>query len=147
VGAVEDGDLAAARQLALAAPQEVVGELLGRRRLERADHHALRVQAVHDVADHAVLARCVQSLDDDDQAVGLLRGQPVLALGEQLHALRERSLRRALRDEVRGEAGVEVVRQPHPLPGPHAQRLQQALGIGAVGAAHESSLPCRCDRV
>ena len=45
VGAVEDADVPAARQEAGRAPQEVVIELLGRRRLERMHFAALRVEA------------------------------------------------------------------------------------------------------
>ena len=89
VGAVEDADLAAARQVGGEAPQVVVVELQGRGRLVGVHGDALRVHAAHDVADGAVLAGGVERLQHDDDAVGVLRRQPLLVLAQQLDALRQ----------------------------------------------------------
>jgi hypothetical protein len=66
-----------------------VVELLRRRFLEAADRHALRVDTTHHVLDRAVLARGVESLEQDQQAEAVLPGQPVLILGEKLNNLFE----------------------------------------------------------
>jgi hypothetical protein len=63
-------------------PQEVVAELLRGRLLERDDLHALRVDVVHDVLDHGVLAGSVHRLQDDEQRVAVARPQQLLRLGE-----------------------------------------------------------------
>ena len=73
-----------------------MGELLGRRRLERVHGDALGIEPGHHVLDHAVLARRVERLEHDDDAVGLLRGEPGLELEQALDALVEPLLRRAL---------------------------------------------------
>jgi len=64
VGAVEDPDAAALGQAALAAPQEVVVEVLGRGRLEREHLYTLRVHARHHVLDRAVLPGRIHRLED-----------------------------------------------------------------------------------
>ena len=83
VGSVEDADLAARRQAARVAPEKVVVELLGRRDLEAVDRDALRVDAAHHVADRPVLAGRVERLEDDEDAPGVLSGQPRLVLRQQ----------------------------------------------------------------
>ncbi len=65
VRAVEDADLAACGHACVDAPEEVVRQLLGRRRLERLDATALRVHAGEHRADHAVLAGCVHALQHE----------------------------------------------------------------------------------
>jgi len=69
VAPVEDADHAPGRQADRCPPQEVVVQLVGGRRLEARDLHALRVDAAHDVADRAVLARRIDGLEHDQQAV------------------------------------------------------------------------------
>ena len=66
VGAVEDGDAAAGREVAAGAPHEVVEAFLGIGRLEGGDVDALRVDAGHDVLDGAVLAGGIEGLEDDE---------------------------------------------------------------------------------
>ena len=56
VRAIEDADAAARRQAHGGAPQEIVIELLGARRLERMHLAALRIEPAHHVLDDAVLA-------------------------------------------------------------------------------------------
>ena len=71
VGAVEDADVARLRQGVADPPQEVVLALLGGRRLEAGDLHALRVDQADRVAQHAALARGVHALEhQQDAALG-----------------------------------------------------------------------------
>ena len=71
IRAVEDADAAALGKLERRAPQEVVLEL-GRARLLEAHHvAALRIQAAHHVLDHAVLARGVHALKEEEQGVAV----------------------------------------------------------------------------
>jgi hypothetical protein len=67
VGPVEDRDLPFCRFIRMNAPQEIMRQLDRRRLLEIGDLHALRIGAGHDMADRAVLARRVQSLQHDQQ--------------------------------------------------------------------------------
>ena len=62
MGAVEDADVARLRQRVADPPQEAVLALLGGRRLEAGDLHALRVDQPDGVAQHAALARGVHPL-------------------------------------------------------------------------------------
>ena len=91
VGAVEDADLALARDAPVDAPEVVVGELLGRRDLERGDGTALRVERAHHVAERAVLAGGVDSLEDDEDLMLALGPEPVLEIRQP------------------GEAGLELL--------------------------------------
>ena len=64
------------------APEVVVGELLGRRDLERGDGAALRIERTHDVAERSVFARGVESLEDDEHLVLALGPETVLEIGQ-----------------------------------------------------------------
>ena len=86
---VEDPDLTAPGQVAVRAPEEVVGELVGRGCLEGHDPYALGVQSGHDVADRAVLARGVQRLQNQQDAVGLLGCESGLEVRESRDAVGE----------------------------------------------------------
>ena len=77
---VEDADEPGLGQPLLDAPEEVVPQLLGGRRLERRERHALRVDAADDVPHDAALARGVHRLQDQQHRV--LR-HPDAALGEE----------------------------------------------------------------
>ena len=68
VGAVEDADLAAGREHGVDAPEVVVRELGRGRRLERGDRAALRVDALEDAPDDAVLAGGVEPLEHEQDA-------------------------------------------------------------------------------
>jgi hypothetical protein len=69
VGAVEDADLAALRQCRVDAPEEVVRELGRRRGFERDRAAALGVDTGEDLADDTVLARGIEALEDQEEAV------------------------------------------------------------------------------
>ncbi len=66
------------------APEVVVRELGRRRRLERGDLAALRVDALEDGADDAVLARGVEPLEDEQHGVPALGVEALLELLELL---------------------------------------------------------------
>ena len=57
--------------------------------LEAEDLTALRVDAGHDVLDHAVLARGVHRLKNQQQRVAVVRVEQVLAVGELLNVIRQ----------------------------------------------------------
>jgi hypothetical protein len=106
---VEDADLPAGRQLPGVAPEEVVVEFLGRGCLEAVHVHALGVDPAHHVPDGPVLAAGVQGLQADQHAVGVLRGQAGLVLGQQPDAGLQEVETVGLLDEARLVAGVEVL--------------------------------------
>src|SRR6267142_353228 len=82
IRAVEDADTPALREHARAAPQEIVLQLLRARMLEAVDLAALRVHSGHHVLDHAVLARGVHGLEDDQQGVAVRGVKHVLQRSE-----------------------------------------------------------------
>ena len=124
VGAIEDADVAAFGQLLRVAPQVVVVEVLGRGDLEAADLDALRVDAAHDVPDRPVLAGGVHRLQDDHDAVRVLRGEPRLEVGQELDAAGEDGLRLGL--GLLARAGrVEVAREPDPSAGLDPEGLDE----------------------
>ena len=112
---VEDADHAAPRQLLFVAPEIVVVQLLVRGDLEGVDVHPLRIHATHDVLDGAVLAGSIEALQDHEQGVRVLGGQPVLVLGQQRDALLQQvlSLAGIVLAEIGRETRIEVVRQFH----------------------------------
>ena len=69
------------------APQVVMVELLLGGDLEARDMHALGVHAAHDMAYGAVFASRIHGLQTEHQPVGVLGGQPLLVLSQQLDAL------------------------------------------------------------
>ena len=73
IGAVEDANAAALGQADRGPPQKIVVELLRRRRLERMDLAALRVDAVEHAVDRAILARRIHALKDQQQRPAILR--------------------------------------------------------------------------
>ncbi len=110
---VENADLAAGGEQSLVAPEVVVPKLLTRWLLETADAYPLRVHAAHDVTDGAVFAGRIEPLQAQEQAVGILRGQALLVLSQELHALRTQFRAVRFLNKVRREARVEVLRQLH----------------------------------
>ena len=70
------------RQPLRVAPEVVVVELLRRGDLEAVHGDALRVDAAHHVPDRPVLPRRVERLEDDENAVGALRVEARLILGQ-----------------------------------------------------------------
>ncbi|MNC85673.1 hypothetical protein D3C83_12840 [compost metagenome] len=71
VRAVENGEFAEPRRVAVDAPQEVVVALLSGGNTERSDDHAARIEAAHDVLDRAVLSGAVAALKHHHDAVHL----------------------------------------------------------------------------
>src|SRR5271166_4461992 len=84
---VEDADLAALRQIAGGAPQEVVLEL-DRARMLVAEHlAALRIDPRHHVCDDAILAGRIHGLKNEQYGVAAGRVQELLPGAELLHVL------------------------------------------------------------
>ena len=96
IGAIEDADTAALRQRDRAAPHEVVVEFVRRRLLERGDLAALRIDAVEDRLDRAVLAGRVHALEDQQQRPAVLRIELLLEIAEPLAVGVEDLFRRVL---------------------------------------------------
>ena len=77
VRAVEDADEPFARGGPADAPEEIVGQLVDAGLLERGDLAALRIEALHHVADRAVLAGGVHALQHQQQRAAVLGVEPV----------------------------------------------------------------------
>ena len=84
VGAVEDADHAAGRDLGVDAPEEVVAGFERGGNFEGGDVAALGVDAGEDVADGAVFACGVHALKDDEQGFRLAGVEDFLKVGELL---------------------------------------------------------------
>jgi hypothetical protein len=80
VGAVEDADHAAGRDLLVDSPEEVVAGLEGRGDFELGDVAALGIYAREDVADGAIFACGVHTLEDDEEGLGLAGVEDVLKI-------------------------------------------------------------------
>jgi hypothetical protein len=116
-----------------------VGKLFRRRLLEGADLHPLRVHSAHHVLDRAVLAGGVDALQDQQDAERVLRGEPVLVLGEQLHPVREQRLRLLL-GHVARVAGIVVAAQLDRAARRHGKRLDD-VGHEAQTLVHALTMP------
>src|SRR6266536_1643844 len=93
-------------------PQVVVSQFLGRRRLETVSVDTLRVHTAHHVADRAVLASRVDSLEHDKDRVGLQRGQALLVFREQSRALLEKPVPSPIIARTTWEVWVKALWQP-----------------------------------
>src|SRR4030095_2433935 len=62
---IKDSDVSPVRQTFHAPPEIIVVEIFRRRRLERIDLAALRIQTGHHMLDGAILARGIHSLKDE----------------------------------------------------------------------------------
>ena len=82
VRAVEDADEALARRSAIDAPKEIVGKLFDAGLLERRHLAALRIEALHHVADRAVLAGRVHALQHQQQRAAAFGVKPVAEVVE-----------------------------------------------------------------
>ena len=82
VRAVEDADKTLPRRGDGDAPEEVVGQLGDAGLLERRDLAVLRIEALHDVADRAVLARRIHALEHQQQRPAVLGVEPVAEIVE-----------------------------------------------------------------
>ena len=134
IGPVEDAYPAAFRQAPRVAPQKVVIQLFVGRLLEAEYLASLRVQARHHVLDHAVLARCIHGLQNDQDGVDVVRVQALLRspepaevlLDECLRALLERVAFQVAHLLVAGPARV-VLLQAQPLAGLDPELLLEIL--------------------
>ena len=77
---IEDPDPAALGQASRRPPEKVVVEVVLRRRLERVDLTALRIDARHHVLDGAVFPCGVHRLEDEEQPPAILRVELFLQL-------------------------------------------------------------------
>ncbi len=125
VRAIEDADAPALRQVAVAAPEKIVVEFLGRGRLERRNLATLGIDARHDVLDRTVLARGVHGLEHQQHRPAVLRIQHVLKFGERLDARLQGLLGAWLVFllEPRGIARVDVLE-------PEAVTVLDSVGLG-----------------
>ena len=105
---VEDTDVAAARQHPGGSPQEVVIQLFTRRRLERVNLTAERVDARHHVLDGAVLAGRVHGLEDQQDRPAVLGIEPLLQVGQPLDAVRQQLVGGVLQGDTPGIGGLDV---------------------------------------
>ena len=140
VRAVEDADAAALRQALHGAPEIVVVEIGGGRRLERVDLAALRVDPRHDVLDRAVLAGGVHRLEDQQQRPAILGVELVLQLGQQLDAGLQELLGVILLGHLVGVTGIDVLER-EPLPGFDPVALGSACESARAVWASCSALP------
>src|SRR6185437_4689040 len=84
IGAIEDADAAAFRQRNRAAPHEIMVKFTGRRLLERGDLAALRIDAVENTFNRAVLAGRVHALEDQQHRPAILRVKLLLKIVQAL---------------------------------------------------------------
>src|SRR5450759_4641364 len=78
VRAIEDGDVAWPRQFLLEPPEEMVPQFGCTWCHERTNVHTLRIHRRHQVADRSVLAAGVQSLQNNEDRLFLLREEALL---------------------------------------------------------------------
>ena len=141
MGPVEDRDLAPRGQAARVPPQVVVIKLLGRRRLETRHMNTLRVDAAHHVSDRAVLAGRVDRLQHDQDAIGVLRGQPVLVFGEQLNALPQKPDRIRALAHAEPLTRIKIRRERDLRARPDPQRLGESRRPAGIQIDHEHRMP------
>src|SRR5688572_18928980 len=89
VTAIEDRDTAALGELRRRPPQEVVRELASARLLEGSHVQTGRVYAREDVANRAVLARCIERLKHQEHCETAVGEETMLRFAERLHFCRE----------------------------------------------------------
>jgi hypothetical protein len=123
----------------LAPPQVVVVQLFGRRLLEGGDLDRLGIHAAHHVLDRAVLARRVDALQHQQDAVRVLGGEPVLVVGEQLRPVREQG-RGLVLGHLAGVAGIVVPAQLDGAARRHGERCYE-VGHEAQAVVHPLTMP------
>ena len=96
VRAVENPDVAPPRQDPGIPPQVIMIEFFCAGHLETRDLDTLGVHTGHHVLDRTVFTRCIQSLQDDQQGIGILGIQLVLLFCQQPDPLCESSPRSPL---------------------------------------------------
>ncbi len=133
VRAVEDPDLALARDRLVHPPQVVVGQLVAARDLEAGDRAPLRVEGLHHLVDRPVLAGGIDALEDHEHRVLRLGPEPVLQLAEPHELLRGRLGRRGLVAPV-GSGGVELL-EVDAGAGSDAQRVSQVGAVAHLAAS------------
>ena len=125
---VVDADPAALRHRLERSPEVVVVAFLGRRRLEAENLATLRVDAAHDVADGAILARGIHRLEHQQDAVGVLCVQPVLLGSQHLDTLLQQPHGLLLVFDASGPLRVVVLQRDLLARSCH-QLLHQVLGF------------------
>src|SRR4029077_13222351 len=120
---VEDADLSTRREPSLIAAEEVLIELARRRDLEAFDAHTLRVEATHHVADRPVLARRIECLKNDQDAVGVLSCEPLLVFRQQPDPVIQEADTVFLLLDPGLEGGIEVPRELHARTWAHLEGL------------------------
>ena len=144
VAAVEDAHLALGGAARVDAPEVVVRELHVAGLLEGMHRDALRVEAGHHLADHAVLARGVDALQHDQHAAAAVGPELHLQLVHARHVLVEARLAVGLR-EATVVVGLPVL-QRDVLPGLDDEVLQVGLGHGAELTPSSGCPPSRRGR-
>src|SRR5262249_1781419 len=86
IAAIENAEVPLVGQALHAAPEKIVVEVFGRRRLEGKNLAALRVHARQDVLDSAILSGGVHGLKNQQQSPFVLRVKLVLQLRQRLNA-------------------------------------------------------------
>src|SRR6266496_3437067 len=127
-------------------PQVVVSQFLGRRRLETVSVDTLRVHTAHHVADRAVLASRVDSLEHDKDSVGLLRGQAVLVFREQFRALLEKPFPIPFIAHTASLAWVKALRQRDLRAWPDPQGFDEPGSPAGVQLSHPRPPARQCSR-
>ena len=112
MGAVEDADHAAGRNLGVDAPEKVVAGFERGGHLEGSDVAALGIDSGEDVADGAVLACGVHALEDDEQGLGLAGVEDVLEISELSAVCGEDGFGSVLGLEAAGVGGGDF-REPY----------------------------------
>ena len=125
VGPIEDPDVTDWRQADYGSPEEVVGQLLLRRFLERRHHAPLRVHPRHHVLDRAVLACGIKALQDDQQGPTAGRVQLLLGHVQPRREVVEIAVRRLVTQESAARRGPGS--QARLFPRLHSEPLPQSV--------------------
>jgi len=115
-----------------------VVQLLGGGLFEGTDFYRLGVDTAHHVLDGAVLAGRVESLQDEEHAVRVLRGEPVLILGEEIHAVSQQ-VGGLLTGYLAGIARIVITAQPDGTARRHDERFDE-VGHEAKTCVHPSTM-------
>ena len=118
------------------APQEVVGRFFLGGDFETVDACALRIHIAQHVIDGAVLARCVERLEADQQGPLTLGIQQVLQFSQLLRVVLQVRSCRGLVLVLRGGGGVDFAQL----------RLAPWLDLKQFSIAHESAPSGYCRR-
>src|SRR5882672_6712790 len=127
---MEDGELALSRGVPVDSPEEIVLELLFRRRAEAHDLNASGVERARHTLDRTVLARRVPPLKDDQNAVLSSTPHELLQFSELFFNLRELYAGLVLVDVLRRARRNLVERYLLSLVDPDGVHHRSVRGIG-----------------